>query len=253
MRVLRCCLLIAVAALLTGCKTELYSKLNEKEANTMLALLLESNISAEKRIEKDNLVSLHVDNSRLSAAVSILNRAGLPSEKFADVEDIFPQDGLISSPTAERARFMYVLSQSISDTLAKIDGVIEAKVHVVVPKEKSNTRIAKGKPSASVFIKHVPELSLEDSISQIKLLVSSSVEGLSYDNVNVVLFASNESVLKADERTIVDVLTIAMDENSVGSFWLMISVLVVLLVASIILNAYFFQKYIRQTIKVEKQ
>lgn len=174
---------------LCGCKEVLYNNLTEKECNEMLSVLLDANISAEKNIIKGKVYSLLVENSELSAAIKILKRYGLPENSFSNVEMIFPQDGLISSPVAEHARFMYAISQEISHTISMIDGVIDSRVHVVIPSlAVKSKRGAVTESTASVFIRHFPDFSLNGSIPQIKSLVSTSVEGLEYKNVNVVLF-----------------------------------------------------------------
>jgi len=79
------------------------------------------------------------------------------------------------------------MSQEISNTIANIDGVITARVHLVVPER--NPLLDKPQPAAAaVFIKHRPERNLSGQISQIKALVVNSIEGLAYDNVTVALF-----------------------------------------------------------------
>ena len=197
----------------------------------MLALLLEANISVQKVQVKDG-VNLLVDEDRLAEAVTLLKRFGLPEDKYAKIEDIFPQDGLISSPTAERARYMYALSEGISHTLSQIDGVVTARVHVVVPKE-SGRRGEQQQPSASVFIKHLPELVLENSIPQIKLLVSSSIEGLSYDNVNVVLFPATELNKHAEPVAMSNVLGMTLSRDSVAELWIILTGLSGLLIMAL--------------------
>jgi len=115
---------------------------------------------------------------------------GLPRERYAKMGEIFRKEGLISSPLEERARYIWALSQEISSTLSQIDGVIKARVHVVLPE-----RSAGGDPSlpssAAVFIKHKTGVNLEDSVAQIKRLVANSIPGLSGEKVSVILIASN--------------------------------------------------------------
>ena len=180
-------LLIVAMLLLTGCKTELYTGLNEIEANNMLALLLESKISAEKIAnKKDNTYSLNIDESQLSTAVVLLKEHGYPKEKIANIGDMFKKDGIISSPLEERARYIFALSQSVQETLSQIDGVLVARVHVVLPENNPvGTPITPS--SASVFIKYNPAYPLENMKSDIKLIVERSIEGLSYDKVSVVM------------------------------------------------------------------
>lgn len=172
---------------LGGCKTELYSNLPENDANSMLSILLDNKITAEKTLDKKaGTYFLHVDESQIPQAVSILKEFGYPKEKVATIGELFKKDGLISSPLEERARFIFALSQSVQETLSQIDGVLVARVHVVLP--ESNPVDETIKPSsASVFIKYNPAYRLEDMKSEIKLIVEKSIEGLTYDKVSVVM------------------------------------------------------------------
>mgnify|MGYP003588652075 CR=1 FL=1 len=178
---------LCLTVLLGGCKTELYSNLVESDANTMLAILLNHDIQAEKKFDpKASSYILRVDEDRISQAVTLLKEQGYPREKVSSLGELFKKDGLVSSPLEERARFIFALSQSVQETLSQIDGVLVARVHVVLP--ENNPIGEEIKPSsASVFVKYNPAYRLEDMKSQIKLIVEKSIEGLSYDKVSVVM------------------------------------------------------------------
>lgn len=172
---------------LTGCKTDLYSGLTEQDANNMLAIMLNKGISVEKVIDKKtNTYTLSVDKSSIPVAVKLLQENGYPKEKVFSVNEMFQKDGLISSPTEERARFIFALSQSVQETLTQIDGVLIARVHVVLPESSASGQQVQPS-SASVFIKYHPAYDLESMKSDIKLIVEKSIEGLSYDKVSVVM------------------------------------------------------------------
>jgi type III secretion protein J len=84
----------------------------------------------------------------------------------------------------------------MSSTLASIDGVVSARVHLVVPER--NPLSDKPQPAAaSVFIKHRPDKDFTRQVPQIKALVVNSIEGLPYDNVTVALFAAESLPLGA--------------------------------------------------------
>lgn len=174
---------------LTGCKTDLYSGLGEQDANSMLAIMLNQGISAEKIVDKKtSTYTLSVDKSSIPAAVKLLQEHGYPKEKVFSINEMFQKDGLISSPTEERARFIFALSQSVQETLTQIDGVLVSRVHVVLPETSTSGSGQQLKPSsASVFIKYHPAYDLESMKSEIKLIVEKSIEGLSYDKVSVVM------------------------------------------------------------------
>ena len=125
---------LCLTVLLGGCKTELYSNLVESDANTMLAILLNHDIQAEKKFDpKASSYILRVDEDRISQAVTLLKEQGYPREKVSSLGELFKKDGLVSSPLEERARFIFALSQSVQETLSQIDGVLVARVHVVLP------------------------------------------------------------------------------------------------------------------------
>lgn len=178
---------ISCLVLLTGCKTELYSNLAENDANAMLSILLNNKLTAEKMFDKKaEAYFLHVEESQIPQAVQLLKQHGYPKEKIATVGELFKKEGLISSPLEERTRFIFALSQSVQETLSQIDGVLVARVHVVLP--ENNPLDKEIKPSsASVFIKYNPAYRLEDMKSDIKLIVEKSIEGLTYDKVSVVM------------------------------------------------------------------
>ncbi len=176
---------------LLGCgnRVELLRDIAEVEGNEAVSALHSAGIESSKISGKDGLVNISVDQSQVAEAIAILNSEGLPREQFAKMGDVFKKEGLISSPLEERARYVWALSQELSATLAQIDGVIKARVHVVLPE-----KIGGGDPSlpssAAVFIKHKPGIILDDSITQIKRLVSNSIPGLSADKVTVVMLTS---------------------------------------------------------------
>ncbi|WP_330924629.1 type III secretion system inner membrane ring lipoprotein SctJ [Candidatus Sororendozoicomonas aggregata] len=180
--------IILISLLLAGCKVELYSGLSEKEGNEMLAILLDGGIETEKLQDKDKNLTLKVPADDVSKAIKLLKSFGYPREHFSSIGDIFPKDGLISSPTEERARYTYSMSQELSSTLSMIDGVINARVHVVLPQDTDSLTEIAYPSSASVFIKYTPELELAGFIPKVKTLVANSIEGLSLDKIAVSLF-----------------------------------------------------------------
>ena len=135
---------LGASLLLSGCKVELYTGVTQKEGNEMLALLQTEGIASDKQPDKDGRIKLLVEESDVAQAIETLKRKGYPKESFSTLQDVFPKDGLISSPTEERARLTYAKAQEISNTLSEIDGVLVARVHVVLP--EGNEGISK-KPS----------------------------------------------------------------------------------------------------------
>lgn len=211
--------LLSCMIMLTACQTELYNGLSQKEGNEMLAILLIAGISTQKLPDSDGKVKLMVEESQLSLALATLKSQGYPKDQFVSLEDIFPDEGLISSPLEERARLMFAKSQEISSTLSQIDGVITARVHIVNPEEERRRgRSREVNSSASVFIKHAPDIEIESLVPQIKLLVNNSIEGLNYDRISVVLVPALQSRLVSSQQKMVNILSIKMTASSENRF-----------------------------------
>src|SRR4029078_13117125 len=99
---------------------------------------------------------------------------------------VFKKDGLVSSPMQERAQMIFALSQELSRTVSEIDGVLSARVRLVL-RENDPLRQQLVPSSASVFIRHRGNMPVGNLVPQVKMLVANGVTGLSYDKVSVVL------------------------------------------------------------------
>jgi type III secretion protein J len=185
---MRFALAVLCALTAASCKSDLYTNLDERHANEIVATLRQHGIPADRTVGKGNHVSVAVDESRFAEAVAVLNDNGLPREEFATLGDVFKRDGLISSPVQERAQMIYALSQELSRTVSEIDGVLSARVHLVLP-ENDPLRQQLIPSSASVFIRHHASTPMIDLVPQVKMLVANGVSGLSYDKVSVILVA----------------------------------------------------------------
>ncbi|MGQ4274899.1 type III secretion system inner membrane ring lipoprotein SctJ [Terrihabitans sp. B22-R8] len=181
----RALVLIVSVLALAGCKADLYTRLDEREANEMLALLLTNDIDATRAVAKDGTSTLQVEEKQTAAAIELLESKGLPRQQFKNLGEVFKGSGLIASPTEERARYVYALSEELSRTISDIDGVLSARIHVVLPKNDL-LRQDTTPSSASVFIRHDSQAQINALLPQIKMLVANSIEGLSYDKVAVV-------------------------------------------------------------------
>jgi type III secretion protein J len=185
---LRRAAVIALCMLLAACgKAELYSKLTEAQANEMIAVLQSAGIEASKADGGEAGWTLTTPSGDFARAVEVLHAQGLPREEFATLGTVFKKEGFVSSPTEERARLVYGMSQELSHTVSEIDGVIQARVHLVLPEREP---LAQGTQpaSASVFIKYRPGANIDAQVGKIKTLVVNSVEGLKYENVSVATF-----------------------------------------------------------------
>ncbi|BBP74620.1 MULTISPECIES: type III secretion system inner membrane ring lipoprotein SctJ [Pseudomonas] len=182
-------LLLLCLSLLAGCSDEskLFGGLSEQDANEVIAQLADQHIEAHKQAEKVG-VTVIVSSHDINRAVRVLDAAGLPRRTRTSLGEIFKKEGVISTPLEERARYIYALSQELESTLSQIDGVVVARVHVVLPE-----RIAPGEPvqpaSAAVFIKHTSALDPDSVRGRIQQMVASSIPGMSQETLNSKKFA----------------------------------------------------------------
>jgi type III secretion protein J len=126
-------LVLLAALLLSACDTELYNNLDQRQANEMIATLQQRGIPAQRVVVKGGQYTVVVDKGRFADSIAILNEAGLPKQEFQTMGQVFKKDGLVSSPLQERAQMIFALSQELSRTVSEIDGVLSARVHLVLP------------------------------------------------------------------------------------------------------------------------
>jgi type III secretion protein J len=212
---------------LAGCsQVELYSNLPEQEANEMMAVLIDNGMSCSKQAGSEGTWSLKVSSDQFAPAVRVLKELGYPRDKFADMGTVFQKSGLVSSPSEERIRFMHALSQELSRTLSQIDGVITARVHIVLP--ENNPFGENVKPSsAAVFIKYRQGATVETMIPAIKELVLSSIEGMTADKVTVSVFEADPAKAPADAETgqqYADVAGVRVAKESARKLWTILGV-----------------------------
>jgi type III secretion protein J len=171
---------------LAGCNVELSTDLDQREANEIISALFRRNIPAERVMVKGGKYTVSVDESRFAEAINIMNESGLPRQQFDTMCTVFKKEGLVSSPVQERAQMICALQGELSKTISDIDGVISARVHLVLP-ENDPLRQQLVPSSASAFIRHQSDIVMSDLLPQVKLLVANGVAGLSYDKVSVTL------------------------------------------------------------------
>jgi len=181
--------------LLAGCKTELRHGLSERSANEILVVLNEAGIDCTKEPDEGGkqgqrvwkIVVAKKDSPR---AVRILEAHNLPREHERGFADVFTKSGLIPTGTEERAMMLQALQGELAHTLKAIDGVVEARVHLVLPKNKEFKSPDEEDvlPSASVLIRYHPDSQGQRPFKDddIRRLISNSVEGLEASRVEVI-------------------------------------------------------------------
>ncbi|WP_210321252.1 type III secretion system inner membrane ring lipoprotein SctJ [Aquibium microcysteis] len=225
--------------LLAGCQADLYSNLTETEANEMLGVLLANDVSADKKALGEGVFTLVVGKDDILRSLEILKNSGLPRVQGASMGQVFAKSGIVSSPFEERIRYVYALGEDVAKTIQQIDGVLTARVHIVLPEKAEFGQDVKPS-SAAVFIKQRPQVDLDFLVPQIRRLVSNSIEGVSFDNVAVVLVEAQDVPLMPGTRNapeMRDVLPgVRVAAASMDMLWMWVGGFAAVLLLSIVGN-----------------
>ena len=188
---MRCIVMLPVVAalLLAGCDKEatLYSGLEEQQANLVMAALLDAGIGCHKSPGEEGTWNVMCSETKFAKAVNLLQRQGLPRRAHQGIGEVYKKTGMISSPSEERIRFMDALAQDLAKTISMIDGVVDARVHVVLPENDPFARNALPS-SAAVAIRARWNSDIADLVPSVKALVKNAIEGLAYDKIQVTIF-----------------------------------------------------------------
>jgi type III secretion protein J len=192
-------MLVFVAAMAAGgCSANILHGVDERSANEATAALERAGIGAEKLPDEGapaagggatyTIRVAHADGTR---AVDLLRALGLPHDRRRGFAETYGQPSLIPTPSEERARYIDALAGEIERTLESADGVVNARVHLVL--EESDPLAADAKPRstarAAVLLKARPGAA-PFSDGDVQKLVAGSVSGLEPAAVSVVMTAA---------------------------------------------------------------
>ena len=194
---------------LSGCREVLYSNLTEEDANELTAVLLERNIEAVKVNAGKTGFNVEVESADFVNAIKIAKDHSLPRNQFDSLGSIFTGQSMIATQTEERSRLSYAISQELCSTLESIDGVIKARVHIVLSEyDQMSGRTTM--PSASVFLRHTKDSPVVNMLVGIKETVSKAVPGLEISNVAVMTEAFVPNVYTPAPKPTFNMMHIAL-------------------------------------------
>ena len=182
-------LLIGLVLACAACsKVPLYGSLSEQQANEVIAALLAESLDASKERSDDGKAwAIHVAEEDIPRAMAVLQHQQLPSKGFANLGNLFEKSGFVSSPLEEKARYIYGVSQELSQTLSQLDGVMSARLHVALPEQDVFGEAAQPS-SASVVIVAQRGADILDRETDIKAIVKDGIEGMNDINKVTVKF-----------------------------------------------------------------
>ncbi|HVV49554.1 MAG TPA: secretion protein [Polyangia bacterium] len=186
-------LLLAAAP---ACSTNILHGLDERAANDATAALERAGIGAEKVPDEGTSgagasYTVRVARGDGTRAVDLLRALGLPHDKRRGFAETYGQPSLIPTPSEERARYLDATAGEIERTLETVDGVVSARVHLVL--EETDPLAADGRPRsaarAAVLLKAKPGPA-PIAVADVQKLVAGSVAGLDAGAVGVVITAA---------------------------------------------------------------
>jgi type III secretion protein J len=201
-------LLLALLLLLSGCsEQELYANQSEEQANEMIAVLDEGGIASSKQPGEEGKWTVTVSQSEFAKAVELLRARGLPRASYESAGTLFKPSGMSDTPLAQRARLIFAQEQELNRMLSQFDGVVSAQVKLAMPEPDQLSGEVKP-TSASVLVKHRTGFDLRSKTAAIKSLVANGVEGLSYDNVSVVIEPAQQLPLTKNNDDSINIATL---------------------------------------------
>lgn len=191
-------LLVAVLGL-TGCETRIQHGLPEHEANRILDVLGRSGVEATKVQEKgrSRKFAICVPRGQESRAIEVLQHHELPRRARPGFGEVFGKSSLVPTALEQQARYLHALSGELSRTLETADGVLEARVHLVLPRRDP---LALGdrpppKPRAAVLLRVQPKRKTL-SRDEVRRLVAGSVDHLDPQQIAVVIRPAHKPALR---------------------------------------------------------
>jgi len=162
----------------------LYSNLEQKDAAEVTAELKKENVPY-RLATKDKMIMVLVPSEKVYDTRLTLAGQGLPKGTGVGYE-IFDQPKWGSTDFTQKVNYKRALEGELQRTIGSLQEIQGARVSIVIPEPELFTE--KEKPTtASVVLELKPDTQLKrEQVRGIVHMVSSSVEGLKPENVNVI-------------------------------------------------------------------
>jgi type III secretion protein J len=144
-------------------------------------------VAADKKPDPDTegRFGIEVGRGDASFAISVMTREELPPRRSPGLLDTIGKGSLVPGRGDEQAKLTAGISGELQRSLMGIDGVIDARVHLALPRHDPLQAVTEPPPRAAVLLRYrgaTPPL----SIDEISRLVSGAVPGLDPAQVTVV-------------------------------------------------------------------
>lgn len=179
---------LVCAAVLAGCSTRIQHGLDEKSANELQTVLLAQGIKAERTVEpgKKPTWAISVPDGQAESAVQLLATLGLPKSKARGFADM--KSSLVPTPMEQQVQFLELLAGELEQTLEATEGVLSARVHIVIaPPSRAGQPALPSRASALLKVRPGMAPRVLRLSEDLKSLIAGGVQGLSSSDVALVV------------------------------------------------------------------
>lgn len=183
-------LVLTAMFLFTACSTQIQHGLDERDANQIISALVARGFEARKVPEKGKKPTwaIELDDHQATEAMRVLNELKLPRPVRLKTQTLAQSVGLIDTPAAERLRQLEAQEGDIEESLETMDGVASVAVELVVPAPARPGQAAlPSKASVLVRVQPIALEKLQMQRAELRALVAAAVDGLSPDDVVLVI------------------------------------------------------------------
>lgn len=162
-------------------KALLFAGVDMREAGEITQRLQAADIPFELRGDGS---SIFVARSRVLDARMMLSAEGLPSRGSIGYEIFDEPDALGQTQFQQNINRLRALEGELARTIASLDGIASARVHLVLPERQLFAREAE-QPSASIVLQLRRDALTPDQVRAIRNLVAGATPGLSANRVTI--------------------------------------------------------------------
>jgi type III secretion protein J len=227
-----------VALTLSGCSADILHDITETEANEILAALQQRGVAADKlRASAGSKATYTVRVARGDAVAAwrTLREENLPRPRGTGLGEVFGKPSLVPTATQERALIHHAVAGELSKTLQTVAGVLEARVHVVLPTRDPLAPADQplAAPRAAVLLRTAGPSSL--GRGDVQRLVAGSVDGMKPEAVSVLIVTTQARSPEAPALARVGPFSVARSSRGALQLTLVAAAGLVLLLAGALL------------------
>lgn len=202
---------------LSACNSTLRSDLSEFEANQLVVALDSAAIAAQKVPQSGahDRYRVEVPSAASARALALIDAQHLPKRAAPGLDELYADSGMWTTPDQERARHAAAVAGELSRSIERLQGVIDARVHLALPGPPNALDALPPLPKAAVLIRRLRAAPpVDDAI--VRALVAGAVDGLSAERVTVVQVEASAPAIAVP--TFVHVGPFVVERNSAATF-----------------------------------